>query len=378
MAHRNISDLIAEGEHQTLEFKTGVPSELRKHLAGMANAEGGTIVLGVRNGGEVVGLELTDKVWRKILDEAKACEPTVHVQIGQREEVVTITVSESEDKLVAVKQGVYLRDGPTTRKMTAREIKKFMADYMPSSFDSQLAYNCSYPDDLDWEKYYEWQQKTGLRHAKDPHDVLLELEAAAETSEGIVLTNAAVLMFAAAPERFIPHSYITCALFNGDDGSRVLDRKDIYGNLLKQIDEAVLYLEKNMRVAYIREGTPSREEIHEYSPASAREAIVNAVMHRDWSMTGANVFVKMFADRLEIQSPGSLPEGITVDTLGSRSRRRNPVLADIMFRAGVGEKMGTGVSYMRRESILNGNPEPEFLDSDFFSVIFRPHPYTTR
>ena len=268
--------------------------------------------------------------------------------------------------------------GPTTHKMTAREIRKSMKNCMSSSFDSKLAYNFSYPDDLDWEKYYEWQQKTGLRHAKDPDEVLLELEAAAETSEGLVLTNAAILMFAAAPERFVPHSYITCALFNGDDGSRVLDRKDIYGNLLKQIDEAVFYLEKNMRVAYKREGTPSREEIREYPPTAAREAIVNAVMHRDWSMTGANVFVKMFADHLEIQSPGSLPEGIAVDTLGSRSRRRNPVLADIMFRAGVGEKMGTGVSYMRRESILNGNPEPEFLDSDFFSVIFRPHPYTTR
>ena len=253
-----------------------------------------------------------------------------------------------------------------------------MKDYMSSSFDSKLAYNFSYPDDLDWEKFYEWQQKTGLRHAKDPEDVFLELEAASETSEGLVLTNAAILMFAAAPERFVPHSYITCALFNGDDGSRVLDRKDIYGGLLKQIDEAVFYLEKNMRVAYKREGTPSREEIREYPPAAVREAIVNAVMHRDWSMTGANVFVKMFADHLEVQSPGGLPEGITVDTLGSRSRRRNQVLADIMFRAGVGEKMGTGVSYMRRESILNGNPEPEFLDSDFFSVVFRPHPYTTR
>ena len=379
MAHRDVFAVIAEGEHQSLEFKAGMPSDLRRHIAGMANAAGGTILLGVEDDGSVHGFELTDGIWRKILDEAKACDPPVRVRVGQWGEAVEIEVFESDDKLVAVKEGVYLRDGPTTRRMSAREIKRFMEVYMPPQFDSHLVYGFSYPDDMDWEKYADWSDKANFRHAKDPADVLLELGAAVETSEGLVVTNATVLLFAAKTEMFVPHSYITCALFNGDNGSKVLDRKDLRGGLLHDIDEALFYLEKNMRVAYRRtSGKAQREEIGEYSLSAVREAVVNAVLHRDWSMSGANVFLKLYQDHLEVQSPGGLPKGITLETLGTRSNRRNPLLADIMSRAGVGEKMGTGISYMRRESVLHGSGEPKFEDNGFFSVFFTPHPDTVR
>lgn len=379
MAHRDVLSVIAEGEHQSLEFKAGMPSDLCRHIAGMANAAGGTILLGVEDDGSVPGFELTDRIWRKILDESKACDPPVRVRVGQWGEAVEIEVFESDDKLVAVKEGVYLRDGPTTRRMSAREIKRFMEVYMPPQFDSHLVYGFSYPDDMDWEKYADWSDKANFRHAKDPADVLLELGAAVETSEGLVVTNATVLLFAAKPEMFVPHSYITCALFNGDNGSKVLDRKDLRGGLLHDIDEALFYLEKNMRVAYRRtSGKAQREEIGEYSLPAVREAVVNAVLHRDWSMSGANVFLKLYQDHLEVQSPGGLPKGITLETLGTRSNRRNPLLADIMSRAGVGEKMGTGISYMRRESVLHGCGEPKFEDNGFFSVFFTPHPDTVR
>lgn len=379
MAHQDVLSVIAEGEHQSLEFKAGMPSDLRRHIAGMANAAGGTILLGVEDDGSVPGFELTDRIWRKILDEAKACDPPVRVRVGQWGEAVEIEVFESDDKLVAVKEGVYLRDGPTTRRMSAREIKRFMEVYMPPQFDSHLVYGFSYPDDMDWEKYADWSDKANFRHAKDPADVLLELGAAVETSEGLVVTNATVLLFAAKTEMFVPHSYITCALFNGDNGSKVLDRKDLRGGLLHDIDEALFYLEKNMRVAYRRtSGKAQREEIGEYSLPAVREAVVNAVLHRDWSMSGANVFLKLYQDHLEVQSPGGLPKGITLETLGTRSNRRNPLLADIMSRAGVGEKMGTGISYMRRESVLHGSGEPKFEDNGFFSVFFTPHPDTVR
>ena len=379
MAHRDLLSLIAEGEHQSLEFKSGAPSDLRRHIAGMANAAGGTILLGVKDDGSVVGFKLTDKVWRSILGEANACEPPVRVNVGQWDEVVQIEVFESEDKLVTIDNGIYLRDGPTTRKMRAREVKKFLEEYMPPQFDSHLVYGFSYPDDMDWKKYTDWADKANFRHAREPSDVLLELGAAVERTEGLVLTNAAVLLFASKPEKFIPHSYITCALFNGDNGSSVLDRKDIYGGLLQCIDETIFYLKKNMRVAYRRtNGRAQREEIGEYSLTAVREAVVNAVLHRDWSMTGANISLKLFHDHLEIQSPGGLPKGITLETLGTRSSRRNPLLADIMARAGVGEKMGTGISYIRRESILHGSGEPKFEDNGFFSVVFSPHPETVR
>jgi ATP-dependent DNA helicase RecG len=115
-----------------------------------------------------------------------------------------------------------------------------------------------------------------------------------------------------------------------------------------------------------------REEIPEYPVAALREAITNAVMHRDWFIEGANVFVEVFTDRIEVSSPGGLPKGMLPEDLGSKSVRRNPLIADLLHRIAYIEKAGTGIRRMRDGARDQGYPEPEFSAGSFFSAVFRP------
>ena len=105
-----------------------------------------------------------------------------------------------------------------------------------------------------------------------------------------------------------------------------------------------------------------------------REAITNAVMHRDWFFDGANVFVEVYTDRIEVSSPGGLPKGLTLADLGHRSIRRNGLIADLLHRIGFIEKAGTGIRRIRDEASEMNCPEPEFKANSFTTVTFRPNP----
>ena len=112
----------------------------------------------------------------------------------------------------------------------------------------------------------------------------------------------------------------------------------------------------------------------EYPMRAVREAITNAVMHRDWFIEGANVFVEIYTDRIEVVSPGGLPKGMTLADLGRKSVRRNALIADLLHRIAFIEKAGTGIKRIRDEVREQGCPEPEFEVNGFFTAIFRPNP----
>ena len=103
-----------------------------------------------------------------------------------------------------------------------------------------------------------------------------------------------------------------------------------------------------------------------------REAITNAVMHRDYFEAGANVFVEIYDDRIEVSNPGGLPKGLTPAELGTRSVRRNPLIADLLHRIAFIEKAGTGIRRMREDAKKNRSPQPTFRANGFFTATFRP------
>jgi ATP-dependent DNA helicase RecG len=121
-----------------------------------------------------------------------------------------------------------------------------------------------------------------------------------------------------------------------------------------------------------------REEIPEYPMAALREAITNAVMHRDWFNEGANVFVEIYTDRIEVSNPGGLPKGMLPSDLGHKSVRRNPLIADLLHRIEFIEKAGTGIKRMREEAKKYGSPEPKFETTGFFTATFYPNPEVRR
>jgi ATP-dependent DNA helicase RecG len=187
----------------------------------------------------------------------------------------------------------------------------------------------------------------------------------------MLFRNAGVLFFAKKPGHFFNQAYITCILFKGTSKVHILDRKDFDGGIVADIEDSLHFIERNTRVEYIIEKL-RREEIPQYPMAAIREAITNAVMHRDWFIEGANVFVEIFSDRIEVSSPGDLPRGMHPEDLGHKSVRRNPLIADILHRIFYIEKAGTGIRRMREGAVSPGYPEPDFKKREFFHCNILP------
>ena len=230
-----------------------------------------------------------------------------------------------------------------------------------------------YPTDFDPERFLAWLNLSRITKAGPVEEILLNIAAAERASGKLLFRNAGVLFFAHEVRRFFNQAYVTCILFRGTDRIDVLDRKDFAGGVVSDIEESLRFIERNTRTAY-RIRALQREEIPEYPLRALREAITNAVMHRDWFIEGANVFVEIYADRIEIVSPGGLPAGLSPEELGTRSVRRNPLVADLLHRIGFIEKAGTGIGRMRQEARDHGSPAPEFRADGFFTAVFRPLP----
>ena len=247
--------------------------------------------------------------------------------------------------------------------------------YPSPEYGSLIAEGFIYPDDMSWENYQDWLGRAGLSTTQHAEAMLRNVEVAEGPAEELAMKNAGVMFFANEPRRFCPDAVITCILFNGTERVKIIDRKDFSRGMLSDIEDTMNFVERNTRVAYEIKSL-HRENIPAYPVEAVREALLNAVMHRDWYLTGANVHVEILSDRLEIKSPGSFPEGVTLETLGQAAVRRNPLVADLLGRVGLVERAGTGIGRMRTEALSRGYPEPEFKEDAFVTVVFRPHPKT--
>ena len=259
------------------------------------------------------------------------------------------------------------------RSCAARKSATSSAARDRSASTSRLCPRFRYPQDFDREKYTAWLRLSGITGRPRTEDVLVNIEAAERSGGNLVFRNAGVLFFARNVRHFFNQAYITCLLAKGADKVHILDRKDFDGGIVADIEDAMRFIERNTRTAYRIEGL-RRENIPEYPMKALREAITNAVMHRDWFIEGANVFVEIYTDRIEVVSPGGLPKGMTLADLGRKSVRRNALIADLLHRIDFIEKAGTGIKRIRDEVREQGCPEPVFENNGFFTAIFRPNP----
>ena len=150
----------------------------------------------------------------------------------------------------------------------------------------------------------------------------------------------------------------------------ILDVKELNGDIVSNIDDAMVFLKKHLRLSY-RIETLQRKNILELPEDALREAIVNAVCHRDYFEKGARVMVEIFEDRVDIVSPGGVCKGITDENFGMVSITRNSIVAGVLHRIGYIEQMGTGIIRMKNAAKEANVAEPEFEFSGFFKVTFK-------
>src|SRR2546429_4217146 len=238
--------------------------------------------------------------------------------------------------------------------------------------------------DLDMEKVKTYLLQRSARNRQvgrfdDVEQVLIEMECATETNSGeIVPTNAGIVFFGRDPQSHILQSEVVCVLFRDAVGaSRYADRKIVRGTLQELIDETEAFLNRYIAVGARIEGW-KRIDIPEHSIEALREAVINAVVHRDYSKRGESVRVFYYPDRVEVHSPSLLLPGITIEQMERgevESKLRNPVLTSLLRNIpGYMERIGSGIRFMLDETKRMGLPAPQFRETSEFIVTFHKAP----
>lgn len=392
MNEETVRQLIAGGESGTVEFKINAPrpTELAERMCGMINTRtGGVIIFGVGDVNHaIVGVNRASDTIDTILRAARMVKPpipltdeSIRAWSLDGRSVITAEIPASDGKLHQYNGACLIRRGTFTVPLSIDEIWSYLNATGTTRWELGVCEGTTL-DDIDTDAVerflaYRAEQSRQRRRYITPTDLLVGLRAAtASEQHGTVQpTNAGVLMFGYDPQLPLPHSEVVCVKYADALGVRsYIDRKNFRGPLPQLIDQASAFLRQYIRVGATIRGF-KREDEPEYPYEALREAVVNAIVHRDYSRVGETVRVFMYANRVEVRSPGGLMPGITIDDLLQlhiTSIPRNPVLAGFLRDVpGYMERIGSGIRFMLSEMRALGLPDPEFIEHQDFTVTFR-------
>jgi len=369
MDKKELKMILDEGEGYKVEFKENV-SNLEKALVSFANSSGGRIFLGVSDNSEIRGIKPTNELKSRIQDMANKCRPKIKISFVSFNNILIIQVREGEDKPYECSSGFFKRIGSVSQKMMRDEIINFIKSEGKVKFDELIQTKFIYPKDFDKYKLLKFLELAGLSKSLKVERILLNL-AVCEKQEGkLCFNNAGILFFAKEPQKFVPWSVFTVALFKDMGGADVIDRKEITGGLFEIVEKVMDFIKLYSKVAYKFTGKPQREEIYEYPFEAIREAVINSVMHKDYFEHGHNNILKFFPDRVHIENIWIKPRNFV---LGKTVFRRNHLTADLFSRIDFGEKLGSGMQRMKDICKAENAPYPkvEYTDTHFY-ILFRP------
>ena len=342
--------ILEEGEGYTLEFKRAINSDLPKELVAFANGSGGRVLIGVDDHNQVVGCDLSNKMLSKIDTMAAACDPPVAIEIEKltQHKILVIHLPEGANRPHRCNKGFYLRNGASSQKMSTQDITAFIQAEGRIRFDQQLRLDLDWQEVLNQNRLNHFLQLANISPQADTTNLLLNLGAGDYKDEKFYLNQTGVLFFSKEPTQRLFHVSVVCALFKGTGKAYILDRKELTGNLLENVEDALIFLKKHLQLRWeITSESTRHKEILELPEVALREAMINAVCHRDYLEQGAQVMVEVFDDRVEIYNPGGLPKGLPEKDFGHRSVCRNPHIAELLLRCNYIEKMGSGIERIR-------------------------------
>ncbi len=374
--------------------------DLADELAAIGNTYDGAVVLGVDDKTrDVVGIpaDSLDKVERYVFE---VCNDSITPPLPFRAFRMQLPDVTGETRSVLVVEiprslfvhespgGYYFRQGSSKRKIPPEYLARLFQQRSQARiirFEEQPVPQSSLDDlseDL-WSNY--------TTRSDDPLDVMLQKRGLLSKDEtGVVrATVAGVLFSCRTPERFLPNAYIEAVRYQGtkQDSNYQVDAQRMRGPLYQQIEQAMKFLIRNQSVSAIKR--PHRIETPQFSERAIFEAIVNAVAHRDYSISTSKIRFFMFDDRLEIYSPGALPNTITVDSLAVRQSTRNELITSLLAETPVAdtpgsgersyymEKRGDGVPIILGESEKLAKKQPEYClidDSELLLTIYSAMP----
>ena len=370
MTHKELEQIIAQGEGYYTEFKRRLNSDIKDEMVAFANASGGKIFLGVDDNGSIPGINIDNKLRSEVQQSASACDPPVEIQMQEIDKVMVITVPEGKRKPYRSTNGFYLRVGPNSQKMATDQIAEYVERFGRVRFDERMRKDVNMSGLIEPILVKDYLTLTRIKNIFQNTDHILQSLGVVKSENGKnYITNAGILFFTRDVSSLINQAVITCVAYNGTEKVDILDRKDFTQNVIESIEEGLVFMRRHLNEASEIKGL-IRKDVLEIPLVALREALVNAVAHRDYLETGARIMVEVFSDKVIISNPGGLPPGLSEKDFGKYSLSRNPLISSLLLRAGLIEKLGTGVNRIKTLVKAAHLPEPQFSFNDFFSVTF--------
>lgn len=288
--------------------------------------------------------------------------------------VIKVEIKNVPDKPYFYKGKAYKRVGTSNVFLSRYEIEKFLYERSNPAYHYDKTVAAGYKEGIN-QKRLSWFLNKARKERNLPVDDLADENIILEKLDLLTknqLNFAGLLAFGTDITLILPNAYIKCAVFEGvDKTGKILDYRDIKEDVFQQIDLAESFVLRNIRKsAEIDSITMRRESRYEIPYRAIREAVANAVAHRDYR-TSSTIDVALFDDRIEIWSPGTLPTGMTLEILQQNhsSVLRNPALAELLYMAGYIEHWGTGIKNMKKWMLDYDLPEPEYREDGLCFIV---------
>lgn len=355
-------------------------ADLAPHISAFANAAGGTLVIGISDKKKTIeGINACgeDKINEFINAPKDCCRPMPryreeYVDVvntkGESDRLLLLHIEASKDQVIRTSNDrTYLRIGDKSKEMLGENLRNLEYAKGSRHFEDEMNAYATL-EDLDEELLKAYKERIGAEELTTEH--VLSARGFLQKHEGETrLTNAAVLLFAKNVMQFYPNCRVRFLRIDGRElqvGSKlnVVKDKSLDLPILRIIDEAKSFISDQLRVFTTQDAKTGKFiETPEYPEFPWLEGIVNAVAHRDYAMTGAYIKVSMYEDRLEIESPGCLPDLVTVDNIRDTRFSRNPKISRVLTEFGYVRELNEGVKKIYSDMAEAKLPVPEYSDS---------------
>lgn len=375
-----LNTIMKSGESERVEFKQslGERKQILEAITAFSNIKGGTVFIGIEPSGKVIGVSIGANTLENLANEIKQntdpkVYPSIETVVLRGKNIISIQVQEHPSKPVWTSDKVFIRVGRTNQRASAEKIRQMIAESQPYRWDQHTPRGSKIPD-IDpkhvrsFYRTVEDERNTRIDGSKSVESILTKLHLLKNRKP----TAASILLFGTNPQSHFLQAQVRCAHFKGKETNEFLDIKVFNGTIIEQVPEVLNFIRRHVNVSAKVTGKAERDEEWEYPKEAIREAVINAICHRDYEDTG-NVQIRIFDDRLEIWNPGTLPSGLTLDDLKGehRSQPRNNLIADCFYHIKYIEQWGTGTNRMIRLCKRAGVPEPSFSqEHNSFIVSF--------
>lgn len=351
-------------ETQNIEYKSTWRDEYLKWICGFANANGGTIFIGKDDNGKVVGIDEAKRLLEEIPNKVRdvlGIMVDVNLHETKQGDYLEIIV-EPYPNAISYKGQYHYRSGSTKQELKGVALEKFLLQKKGKRWDGVPIPNVTVSDLK--QETFDFFKKRGVRSQRldeeSLNDTSEQLLENLELTEGKYLKRAALLLFHPNPVKFVTGAYIKIGYFEND--ADLIFQDEIHGNLFEQIEKAIdILFTKYIKAIISYENGLHRIETYEYPKEAVREALLNAIAHKDYS-SGSTIQISVYKDKIMIWNAGQLPENWTIETLLQKhsSSPYNPDIANAFFRSGYIESWGRGITKMTTLCVEAGLPKPEF------------------